>query len=154
MTMRYDGGKRSSMWNIGRSVQILTAALLLSAMTCRPPLVFAQTEAVTYTATAPTTGNTPVGYQWWSKIGTAPWSIQTVAGTDSTFTPTATFAVPTGIPHQVYVRAFDRVATPVMQGEQMVGVTTARRFGVQSPYGVPYTPPTNAPGGCGRPVRQ
>ncbi|HAM56409.1 MAG TPA: hypothetical protein DC063_03745 [Arenimonas sp.] len=133
--------------------QLAAAVLFLIALAAFPPAGQAQ-EAVTYTATAPTTGNTPVGYQWWTKIGTSAWTVQAVAGADSTVTPTATFTVPVGVPHQVYVRAFDRVATPVMQGEQMVGVTTARRFGVQSPYGVPYTPPTSAPGGCGRPVRQ
>lgn len=128
------------------------AVLMLSAVW--PPMSGAAPEVTTYTATAPTTGSTLVGYRWWWKLGNAPWAIITQAGSDTTLTPTITVTVPENVPTQLWVQAYDRPATPLMQGEQMIGTTTTRRYGVQSPYSVPYTVTAPGVGACGRPVRQ
>ena len=119
-----------------------------------PPSASAQTESVRYVATAPTTGSTTVGYRWWIKYGAAAWTVLTVAGSDSTLTPTITCAATVGVPHQVWVEAYDRPGVAVMSGEEMIGATTVRRYGPRSPYAIPYNPTSAAPGGCGRPVRQ
>jgi len=148
--MRYDGGKRSSTWNIGRSVQILTAALFLLALTGFPPTAGAQ-ESVTYTWTAPTTGGAVDGYQARVKRGAGPWQVLA----DSLAVRSVTYTQPAGSVDQLQVYAFNHRLEAILDGNgQLIGQRSVRQYGQGSPYGVPNVTDVNAPGGCGRPVRQ
>jgi hypothetical protein len=142
------------MTDMKRILALATIMLLPLVLVGFPPVAKAAPEVVTYTATAPTTGNTPTGYRWWWKLGNAPWAVVTVAGSDSTLTPTITVTIPENVPTQLWVQAYDRPASPRMSGDEMIGTTTVRRYGVQSPYSQPHTVTAPSVGGCGRPVRQ
>ncbi len=129
--------------------RIIAALALLAISAAWPPTSQAQ-QAVTYTWTAPTTGGAVLGYTVWRNAGTGIW----VSVVDSTQTRTYTYTQPAGTSHQIKVAAFNRRSVPIMSGELMVGTTTARQYGPDSPFSVPNSTDINVPGGCGRPVKQ
>lgn len=125
------------------------AVLFLFVIAVWPPISHAQ-QSVTYSWTAPTTGGAVSAYQFWTKYGANAWTVHA----DSTVTRSVTFTQPAGTVCQVKVRAFNHRLEAILDANgQMIGQRSVRRYGVDSPYGIPNVTDISAPGGCGRPVK-